>query len=428
MKKNILIVGGGGREHALAWKLAQSPRIGTIFMAPGNSGTQTIAVNIAIPATDVAKLVSFAKNFRVHFVVVGPEAPLVAGIIDELRKEKIPAFGPTAMAAQLEASKIFTKTRCRRWNIPSADFDFAGCYKVAENIIKRTGFRIIKTDGLCEGKGVVVTDSEEEALEAVRRFYSKQKGRWGGPPILIEEKLKGHECSVIALCDGKDAVLLPPARDYKRAFEGDKGPNTGGMGSYCPLPDVNNPLLAEIKERIILPTLRGMEAWGEPYRGVLYAGIMITKDGPKLLEYNARFGDPETQSQVRLLKTDILDVVEACANGTLGNLSIETHAGASVCVVFASGGYPGWFAKDIPITGITRAERIPGVVVFHAGTGFNKKKLVTLGGRVLNVTAIGDTLEDALSRAYEAAEHIQFEGMYYRRDIGAELYAKAPYA
>lgn len=413
----VLVVGGGAREHALCWSIGRSHPDWRVLCTPGNGGICPTN-RFSTKDSDLLGIVRLAKDERVDLVVIGPEGPLVAGLADLLRQNGIQAFGPSAAAAQLEGSKIFTKTCCKRWSIPTARFNFASSYETAAKIIRRDGFRVIKADGLCGGKGVIVADTEEQMLEAAYQFMVAKVHGKAGASVLLEDKLVGRECSVMAFCDGEDAVLLPPARDYKRAFNGDNGPNTGGMGSYSPLPDVNDDMLAEIKERIIMPTLRGMAERDTPYHGLLYAGIMLTEDGPMLLEYNVRFGDPETQVVLARVESDIAEYMLACATpGGLEKLGpLQVKDDAAVCIVLASSGYPGKYETGYPISG---TENVPeGVLTFHAGTNrTSDAELVTSGGRVTSVVGLRPSIEQARQHAELGADAISFENKFHRNDI-----------
>ena len=416
----VLIVGSGAREHVLYWAIEKSPMVKRVLCTPGNGGIPVWARR-DVKDSDLSGIARLARDEKVGLVVVGPEGPLVNGLVDTLKKEGIAAFGPTAMAAQLEGSKIFTKTRCKRWGIPTADFDFAGDQGVAERIIKRTGYRVIKADGLCAGKGVVVADTEAEAIEASRQLLVGKTQGEAGSKIIIEDRMAGRECSIMALCDGENAVLLPPARDYKRAYDGDKGPNTGGMGSYSPLPDVDDALLETIKQQIIMPTLRGMVEWGHPYHGVLYAGIMLTEEGPKLVEYNARFGDPETQVIIPRVESDLVEYMLTCSEpGGLARLPpLQVSSYAAVCMVLASAGYPGKYETGLPIDWGKAIQ--PLTHVFHAGTKREDNTYLTSGGRVMSIVARGNSIESARQRASDAADKVSFDNKFRRTDIAANI-------
>ncbi len=416
----VLIVGGGAREHVLYEAIEKSPLVMYAFCTPGTSGI-SYKNRREVKDSDLATIVEHAQSEKVNLVVIGPEGPLVNGLVDMLNREGIPAFGPNAMAAELEGSKIFMKTRCKRWGIPTADFDFAGSFSVAERIIKKSGYRVIKADGICGGKGVFVAETEAEALEAAHNLLVRKTQGEAGAKIVIEECMEGPECSIMAFCDGENALLLPPARDYKRAFDGNRGPNTGGMGSYSPLPDVDDALLETIKERIILPTIRGMAKAGRPYHGVLYAGIMLTNKGPKLVEYNARFGDPEAQVVLPRIESDLVEYMLACTKrGGLANLKpLKVSSKSAVCVVLASEGYPGKYKTGLPIDGLD--EIASNTQVFHAGTKRNGGNLYTSGGRVISVVGLGANLKLARHRANAGARKISFSNKFYRSDIAADV-------
>jgi phosphoribosylamine--glycine ligase len=417
----ILIVGAGGREHALAWRLAQSPSLTALHAAPGNPGIAQHAACHPVAIDDVAGLTRLAVELRADLVVIGPEAPLAAGLTDALATRNILAFGPTKAAAQLEASKAFTKDFCRRHAIPTAD------YQVFEDPIRAKAYLgdreppfVIKADGLAAGKGVIIAESRREADEAVDHALFLGKFGAAGARIVIEDFLPGEEASLFAICDGARAVLLGAAQDHKRAYEGDTGPNTGGMGAYAPTPAVTPAVLQRAMDEIIAPTLAGMAAEGAPFRGVLFAGLMISPAGPKLIEFNTRFGDPECQTLMRLLVSDLAPLLAAAACGDLSAAPpIVMAPGAALTVVMAAQGYP-----DAPLTGsiirgVSAADQVPGVKLFHAGTrAAEDGALIAAAGRVLNVTAIGATLAEAADRAYEAAAAIDWPGGFYRRDIG----------
>lgn len=420
MTSNVLVVGSGGREHSLVWKLIQSPHIGKLYVAPGNGGTRDLAENVPIEATDIKKLVRFSERNSIDLTIVGPDNPLALGIVDVFQSRGSRIFGPTRAAARIEASKSFLKRLARDYNIPTAPFKIFRKYDKALSYVIEHGTPIVvKASGLALGKGVYICRTLAEAKAAltevmVERIYGKS-----GNEVIIEEFLDGPEVSIHVLCDGKTSILWPTAQDHKSIFNGGKGKNTGGMGTITPVPWFTDKALWNVNRQIIQPILQALTEKGQPFTGCLYPGLKITVDGPKLLEVNARFGDSETQSYMRLLKTDLLDILDACVDGKLADLAIEWHPGFAVCIVLASGGYPGKYEKEIPIFGIIEAEKIPDVIVFHAGTRYSDQ-LRTFGGRVLGVTATGTTLQKALNRAYEAIRHINFNGMYYRTDIGAE--------
>jgi phosphoribosylamine---glycine ligase len=416
----VLLVGSGGREHALAWKLAQSPRVERLYWAPGNGGAWEGVEVVPLKADDVAGLLAFAKSHDVGLIAVGPEAPLVLGLVDRAVEAGIPAFGPAAAAARLEGSKGFTKAFCDRHGIPQAPYATFTEAAPAEAYLRsgQVSFPLVlKADGLAAGKGVLICQSLEEALEGTDRILRQREFGAAGNVMLVEGFLRGEEASLLVFCDGERAVPMPPARDYKRALDGDDGPNTGGMGAYCPATRMTEDLVAEAMEKIVLPTLRGMAAEGCPYRGVLYAGLMLTREGPQLLEFNCRFGDPETQVVLPRLESDLVEVMLACAAGGLEPGSVRWKSDAAVTVVLASGGYPGSYATGKAIAGIGEAEKLPGVTVFHAGTRREGGTLLTAGGRVLNVTALAPDQGEARRRAYAAVERITFDEMHYRRDI-----------
>jgi len=438
-KQTILIVGSGGREHALAWKLAQLPRVGKIYVAPGNGGTSQIAENVPIPATDIEKLVAFALTNKIDFTVIGPDDPLAGGIVDRFKEAGLKVFGPTKAAAQLEASKAFAKAFMAEQGIPTARFQTFSDYQLALAYVRSQPIPlVVKASGLALGKGVTVCRTLEEAEASLKAIMVERVFGEAGNEVVIEEFLEGQEVSIHAFSDGEHFKLLPTAQDHKPIFDGDQGPNTGGMGTIAPVPWVTEEMIEEVSQKIVAPVLKGMKERGEPFSGLLYPGIVtlaslkLERSGPKLsseggvkvLEFNVRFGDPETQSYMRLLKTDLLDILEACTDGTLDKQSVECNAGFAVCIVLASGGYPGKYEKGKEITGIEEAEKIPDVVVFHAGTAIKDGQLVTAGGRVLGVTATGETLKMALDRAYQAVRLIRFDGMQYRKDIGAKALHK----
>ena len=415
---NILVLGSGGREHAIVKSIVESPRSERVFVAPGNGGTGQIAENVALDQMDGDAVVAFCKDNGVELVVIGPEAPLVAGVGDVVRAAGIKVFGPGGKAAQLEGSKTFSKNLMRDAGIPTAAYGTFTDRDSAMAYLEEVGAPIVvKADGLAAGKGVVVAAEMDEARAAVEECFG---GRFGaaGSTVVIEEFLQGPECSMLAFADGNIVKVMAPAQDHKRALEGDKGPNTGGMGVYSPVPIVtseeHDAMVGMLNQTI--EALRGM---GIDYRGVLYGGFMLTKNGPKVLEFNARFGDPETQVLLPRLKTDLVDVMIACDTGTLADIELEWSDQWAVSVVLASAGYPGSYEKGFEISGIANAEGLEGVTVYHAGTALRDGKIVTNGGRVLNVTALGDSFEAARNRSYEACELISWEGMTYRKDIGA---------
>ncbi len=467
----VLVIGKGGREHALVWKLAKSPRVAQVYCAPGNAGTHLDAVNVPIDVNDFDRLVHFVRKEGIGLTVVGPEDPLARGIVDHFQKHQLRIFGPTREAAQLEASKVFAKSLMRIADVPTAEFStydhpepakayvrsreyvllpdgkrveypFTGYRIIEENGVKQLTdgrFRVklsppepmvIKADGLAAGKGVFVCHTTEEALTAIDRIMTREEfGRTAGRQIVIEKKLEGEEVSLLALVAGRTIVPLPAARDHKRAYDGDQGPNTGGMGAFCPAPLPNDELLQIVDRDVFVPTVHAMRQRGTPFLGVLYAGLMLTAQGPRVLEFNCRFGDPEAQPLLMRLKTDLLDLIEASLDDRLDEFlsnGLQWDPRPAVCVVMASGGYPGSFDKGHVITGLVKADRMPDVKVFHAGTKIEGDYIVTDGGRVLGVTALGDTLEEARRRAYEACSVIHWRDCFYRKDIAAKVNLELP--
>ena len=421
----VLIVGQGGREHALAWKIAQSPRLTRLWAAPGNAGTAEECENVSIAATDVAGIVAFAKRESVDLVVVGPEAPLAAGLVDALQAERIRVFGPSRAAAALESSKVFCKQVLRQADVPTADYQ---TFRDADDAMRYVKARfpgekdkaqiVVKADGLASGKGVIVCSYRDEALEAIDRISRKQEFGAAGLQMVIEERLEGPEVSVLAITDGKTIVVLPAAQDHKPAYDGDTGPNTGGMGAYCPTPVVDDAAMAMIEEDILVQTIHTMKRNRKPFRGVLYAGLMITKSGPKVLEFNVRFGDPECQPLLMRLQSDLLDLLEATVDGRLDSIEpLKWDPRPAVCVVVASEGYPGDYVTGREITGLAAADSLEGVKVFHAGTKLENGKVLTDGGRVLGVTALGEDISAAKLQAYRAVQSVRWPGAWCRKDI-----------
>ncbi len=416
----VLVIGNGGREHALAWKFAQSPRVTQIWVAPGNGGSAALAKceNLPIAADDVTALRDFALENRVDLTVVGPEAPLVAGAVDHFQAAGLAVFGPSQAAAQIEGSKAFSKAFMQRHAIPTPqavafdDFDEATRYLRAFD-----GAPVIKASGLAAGKGVILPNTRTEAAAVLQTMLLEGQFGEAGKTVLIEEKIAGPELSVLALCDGKTARVMPAAQDHKRLMDDDLGPNTGGMGAFAPSPLATPDLMAEVEAKIIRPTLVGMAAEGMPYVGVLYAGLMLTDQGPKVLEYNCRFGDPETQALMPLLASDLAEVMLACIEGRLAEVELAWRDGAAATVVMAARGYPGEIETGVPITGIDQAEAT-GCQVFHAGTKQKDDRLVTNGGRVLAVTGVGASLSQAVRKAYAGVDAVHFNGAQFRKDIG----------
>jgi phosphoribosylamine--glycine ligase len=415
----VLVIGSGGREHALVWSIARSPRVSEVVCAPGNAGIAQLARCVPASQKDLNDLLRVVLAESPDLVVVGPELPLSLGLVDELQRRSIAAFGPTQKAAQLESSKAFAKRFMQRYKIPTANYAVAGSEKEALEAIELFHMPVVvKADGLASGKGVIICNSKKEAAEAVSGLLGGKLLGTVQPSIVIEEFLKGEEISFLALTDGKHVVPLAPAQDHKRIGEGDTGPNTGGMGVYTNDGMLDDQMRDWIVHHIAVPTIQGMAAEDAPFVGVLYIGLMMTARGPMVLEFNARFGDPETQAILSRLETDLPGVLQACVAGHLSETELKWKPGASVCVIAASGGYPGSFVMGKKITGLEEASRVPGVEIFHSGTGLVDGQFVTEGGRVLGVTAAAGSLEQALSLAYEALGLIQFEGMYYRKDIG----------
>ena len=421
---NILLLGSGGREHALAWKMAASPLADRLYCAPGNAGIARDAECVALDLADHAAVIAFCRASGVDFVVVGPEAPLCAGIVDDLEAAGIKAFGPSRVAAQLEGSKGFTKDLCRTAGIPTAAYErFRTAHEAKAYVRARGAPIVVKADGLAAGKGVVVAESLAEAEAAIEMILGGELGA-AGAELVIEEFLSGEEASFFALCDGETALPLASAQDHKRAFDGDKGPNTGGMGAYSPAPIIDAAMSARVMAEIVLPTLRAMKDMGAPYKGVLYAGLMITAAGPKLIEYNVRFGDPECQVLMPRLMSDLLPALLASRDGVLKSLDLRWHHQTALTVVMAAKGYPGAYAKGSAIEGLAEAAAVDGVEIFHAGTKLDGGRVVANGGRVLNVSALGATVSEAQARAYAAIARIRWPEGFYRRDIGWRAVAR----
>lgn len=416
----VLIVGSGGREHALAWKLGQSRKISQIFIAPGNAGTVQIGKNINIAAENVQSLLSFAQKEKIDLTVVGPEAPLALGIVDLFKKKNLLIFGPLKKAAQIEASKVFAKRFMKKFKIPTADFKAFSDYQKTKKYLKTCQFpQVLKADGLTAGKGVFVCKTLNEALKVLKEIMVEKKFGLAGNKLVIEECLLGQEVSVIGFTDGQTILPLLVAQDHKPIFDGDKGPNTGGMGAYAPTPLVDQKMMDQIINQILKPAVLGMKKIGRPYQGILYAGLMLTKQGPEVLEFNCRFGDPETQPQLMLLKSDLIDLILACIEGKLKNKKISWYPGYSVCVVLASKGYPDKYQKGYKIRGLPQRSLLT-TQIFHASTKLVQNKIVTNGGRVLGVTSRAPTLKQAIEKAYLQVEKINFKNKYYRTDIGAK--------
>ena len=422
---NILVVGNGGREHALAWKMSQCARADRVFVAPGNAGTEADAENVDISPNDFSRLIKFAQDNHVQLTVVGPEAPLADGIVDAFQDAGLKAFGPNKGAAELEGSKIFCKKLLRHADIPTADYHvFRDAQSASRFIEDRYPSEtedvplVIKADGLAAGKGVIVCSRRQQALDAIRRIATDKEFGEAGSQLVIEERLDGQEASVLAITDGRTLMTLPPAQDHKPAGDGDTGPNTGGMGAYCPTPVIDEDTLGMVEARILVPAVHAMKRARRPFRGVLYAGLMLTHQGPKVLEFNVRFGDPECQPLLMRLQTDLLDCIEAAVDGRLNELEpLAWDPRPSTCVVMASEGYPGAYERGRPIRGLDEAAKLPDVKVFHAGTAIANGQTVTNGGRVLGVTALGTSISAAKLQAYRAVKCIRWDGAWCRKDI-----------
>lgn len=422
----VLVIGNGGREHALAWKMSQSPRVEKVFVAPGNAGTARDAENVPIEATDKEALLQFAKDNEIGLTVIGPEAPLVIGLADDFETAGLKVFGPSKEAAELEGSKVFCKNLLHTANIPTADYRTFRSGDDASRYIKDRYSEptdpasvVVKADGLAAGKGVIVCDTRSEALEAIDRIASRKEFGEAGNELIIEEKLIGQEVSVLAITDGETIVTLPAAQDHKPAHDGDTGPNTGGMGAYCPAPILDEAMLEKVEAEILVPVVHAMKRARRPFKGVLYAGLMLTSAGPKVLEFNVRFGDPECQPLLMRLKTDLVDVLEAAADNRLSELdALEWDDRPSICVVMASEGYPADYEKGREITGLDAADAMEDVKVFHAGTDLDEQgRTVNAGGRVLGVTALGNSISNAKLAAYKAVKEIRWQGAWCRKDI-----------
>lgn len=414
----ILVIGGGGREHALVWKLAQSPQADKIFVCPGNPGMKNLAECIALPLTDLEKVADFAQQEAIDLTVVGPEATLVAGIVDVFTKRGLTIFGPTAAAAEIEGSKAFSKQLMAKYGIPTAFFKVCEDITTAKAYIEEKGAPIVvKADGLAAGKGVVVAMTKSEALAAVDDMMGDLKFGGAGARVVLEEYMEGEEASLLAFTDGETIVPMLAAQDHKRVYDGDEGPNTGGMGAYAPAPVMTDALKEKCVELVLKPTIAAMKAEGRKYKGCLYAGLMIKGDDIKVVEFNARFGDPETQVVLPLLASDLVEVMLACAQGRLGEIEVKWSDAATVCVVMASGGYPESYLQGLPISGLEAAGALQDTIVFHAGTKEVNSEIVTAGGRVLGITAIGKDIRAAKDKAYAAVEHIKFTDAHYRHDI-----------
>jgi len=415
---NVLLVGNGGREHAIAWKLAQSKKLDKLFIAPGNPGTALCGTNVNIGVCETDKLIDFARQNNVSLAVIGPEDPLAAGIVDKFEAAGIKAFGPSGPAAQLEADKAFAKQIMRTNSIPTAESKTFDKFEDAKAYIaSRDEAVVVKAAGLAKGKGVFVCNEPSDGILAAEKIMCENAFGSAGNIVIVEEKLLGEEASILAFVDGKSIYVMETSQDHKPIGDGDTGPNTGGMGAYSPAPVVTDKLMDQITKEILVPTIDGMNRNDTPYRGILYAGIMVTKGGPRTLEFNVRFGDPETQPILSRLKSDLLEVMLAVCDGKLDSVTLEWDERPAVCVVMASGGYPDAYEKGKKITGLDEANKMEDVTVFHAGTAEENGDIVTAGGRVLGVTALGDTVAEAKAQAYKAVEKINFDGAYCRKDI-----------
>ncbi len=415
----VLVIGSGGREHALVWKISQSPAVKKIYCAPGNAGIAKQAECVPISAEDVKSLTDWAEKERIDLTVVGPEAPLTLGIVEVFEARGLRIFGPHRKAAEIEGSKAFAKDLMKKYRIPAGDSQTFGDHGAAVRYVKDKGAPlVVKADGLAAGKGVLICRTVEEGLVALDLIMIKKAFGAAGMKVLVEEFLEGEEASFLAFTDGETVLPLPTSQDHKPIFDHDQGPNTGGMGAYSPAPVVSEKIHREVMEKIMIPAVRGMDREGRRYRGVLYAGLIIRDEKPKVLEFNARLGDPEAQPLLMRMKSDLVPVLEATIDGKLSTMKVEWDPRSTVCVVMASGGYPGNYEKGKVISGLEEAAKVPGTFVFHAGTAFKGEKVVTNGGRVLGVTALGEGIRGAMERAYEAASKISWEGAFYRKDIG----------
>ena len=427
----VLLIGSGGREHALAWKLSLSPRAKAIFCAPGNPGTAVFATNVPIASDDIKGLVEFAKAEKIGLTVVGPEDSLALGIVDAFKKEGLPIFGPSKLAATLESSKAFAKTVMHDANVPTADFKICDHPDQAKTWISTRRYPlVVKADGLAAGKGVIVCSTQDEALKAVERIMVKEEfGRTAGRQVVLEKRMVGQELSVLAIVSGRTIIPLEPCQDHKAIFDNDLGPNTGGMGAYCPAPLGTKEILDQIDTEVLVPTVHAMKRKRMPFHGILYAGIMVTGQGARVLEFNCRMGDPETQPLMMRLQTDLLDLLEAAVENRLDEFEgkIAWDPRPAVCVVLAAKGYPGAVDKNHTITGLHEAAKLKDVQIFHGATRFDSRNIVTDGGRVLSVTALGDDMIAARAKAYEAVNLIKFSGMQYRTDIGLKALAPLPF-
>jgi len=420
----VLIIGGGGREHALAWKISQSLRVKKIFCAPGNAGIAQIAECIPISDNDFSAITALVKREKIDLTVVGPEIPLVGGLADILAKEGYPVFGPKRRGAQIEGSKVLAKGFMEKYGIPTAQYaTFAQPEEAMAYIEQLKGPCVIKADGLAAGKGVILAENEQVALKAIKEIMERKVFGTAGNQVVVEEFLQGEEVSLLAFTDGEHVLPMLPAQDHKQVYDNDQGPNTGGMGAYAPAPILTDALQKQVLDTILLPAVKGLTAEDRFYQGVLYAGLMITEKGPQVLEFNARFGDPETQPLLMMMRSDLVDIMESVIAGELNRVDLSWHEGASVCVALASGGYPGVYSKGEVISGLNNLPE--HTIAFHAGTDFAGGNVVTAGGRVLGITARGENIPQAIERAYQGVEQVKFKGMHYRKDIGKKAIVKS---
>lgn len=419
----VLVVGGGGREHTICWKLAQSPKVDKIYCAPGNAGIGEVAELVPIGAMELDKLVDFAKQNSIDLTVIGMDDPLVAGVVDKFETAGLRVFGPRANAAIIEGSKAFSKELMKKYNIPTAAYETFDSYDAAVEYVKNGSFPVVlKADGLALGKGVLICNNLDEAMDGLNTLMVDKKFGASGSKVVIEEFLTGPEVSVLSFCDGNTVVPMVSAQDHKRAYDNDEGLNTGGMGTFSPSRVYTADIAAECMEKIFKPTVAALNSEGRQFKGIIYFGLMLTKNGPKVIEYNARFGDPETQVILPRLKTDLCEIFEACIDGTLDKLNVEWYDNAACCVVLASGGYPEKYTKGYEIKGLDDIKKRDDITVFHAGTALKDGKFVTNGGRVLGITGVGKDLDEAIKTAYEGVEVVTFENVHYRHDIGIKKY------
>jgi len=417
-----LVIGSGGREHTLVWKITQSPKVSQIYCAPGNAGISRLAQCVNIGADSIEKLVDFAKKEKIDLTVVGPELPLSQGIVNEFNKQGLRIFGPSKEATEIESSKVFSKYLLKKYHIPTANYEvFQNNKKALDYTQQQTFPLVIKADGLAAGKGVFIVENLVQARDALNAMMEEKKfGEAAGRQVIIEEFLEGEEVSILAFCDGKTVIPMVSSQDHKKIFDNDQGPNTGGMGAYSPVPFYPDEFEKRVLEEILKPTVKGLQNEGKEYKGVLYAGLILTKEGPKVLEFNARFGDPETQVILPRLKTDLIDILNAVIDSTLHKINIQWEDNAAICVVVASGGYPEKYQKGKVINGLEKLEKMKNMIAFHAGTKFQEGRVVTSGGRVLGITVWDETISKAKEKAYKGIEEIYFKDMYYRKDIAAK--------